>query len=197
MATYCALAMIYLRVGYNVAMVELLIVKTIKCIDIFTENIGKIISWCTFLVVLITCLVVMLRYVFLVGSVALQESVIYLNAIVFMLGAAFTYKHDGHVRVDIFYSKYSVKAKAWVNLLGCLLLLLPMSIFIFCASIDYVILSWEMREKSVEAGGLPFVYVLKLLILCMSTLLVLQGFAEAFRAIRTLLNKKSPTKNPP
>ena len=90
-----------------------------------SELSGRFIAWLTLFIVLITFIVVVLRYVFDYGSIAMQESVTYLHAFVFMLGAAYTLKHDGHVRVDIFYRKMSARKKAWVDLLGTFLLLYP------------------------------------------------------------------------
>ncbi len=97
----------------------------------FTEKTGKLIAWLTLIMVLLSFLIVLLRYGFNIGSIALQESILYLHATVFMLGAAYTLKADGHVRVDIFYQKMSLKNKAKVDFFGSLILLLPVSIFIF------------------------------------------------------------------
>jgi len=112
-----------------------------------------------------------------------------LHGTVFMLGAAYTLKVDGHVRVDIFYQNFSIKGKALVNLLGALFLLLPVCIFIFYISFDYVATSWRIIEKSSEAGGLPFVYLSKSLLLLMSITLSLQGVSEICRNLQTLLLK--------
>jgi TRAP-type mannitol/chloroaromatic compound transport system permease small subunit len=161
--------------------------KTTDVIDSVTEKTGKLISWFTLLMVLLTFLIVVLRYGFNMGWIAMQESVLYLHGMVFMLGAAYTLKADGHVRVDIFYQKFSVKGKALVNLFGALFLLLPVSIFIFYISFDYVATSWRIMEKSPEAGGLPFVYLSKSLLLLMAVTLSLQGLAEVCRNLQTLL----------
>ena len=101
-----------------------------------SELSGRFIAWLTLFIVLITFIVVVLRYVFDYGSIAMQESVTYLHAFVFMLGAAYTLKHDGHVRVDIFYRKMSARKKAWVDLLGTFLLLYPVCLFILFSSGD-------------------------------------------------------------
>ena len=158
-------------------------------IDKFTDNTGKITSWLTLFMVLLTFLIVVLRYGFNIGWIAMQESVLYLHGTVFMLGAAYTLKVDGHVRVDIFYQNFSIKGKALVNLLGALFLLLPVCIFIFYISFDYVATSWRIIEKSSEAGGLPFVYLSKSLLLLMSITLSLQGVSEICRNLQTLLLK--------
>lgn len=158
-------------------------------IDKITDNTGKLISWLTLFMVLLTFLIVVLRYGFNVGWIAMQESVLYFHGTVFMLGAAYTLKADGHVRVDIFYQNFSIKGKALVNLLGTLFLLLPVCVFIFYISFDYVATSWLIMEKSSEAGGLPLVYLSKSLLLIMAITLSLQGVSEICRNLHTLLSK--------
>lgn len=142
---------------------------------------GRLISWLTLLIVIITFIIVILRYVFDIGSIAMQESISYFHAFVFMLGAAYTLKHDGHVRVDVFYRNMTPTKKAWVDLLGTLLLLFPVCLFIFVSSWDYVLTSWEQFEESGEAGGLAYVYILKTTLLVMPVLLMLQGAALALK----------------
>lgn len=163
--------------------------RFISITDGITETLGKAIAWLTLLVVLLTFTVVLLRYGFNIGWIAMQEAVLYAHGAVFMLGAAYTLKHDGHVRVDIFYSKFSIKQKAMVNLFGTLFLLMPVCIFIFYISIDYVLMSWEILEKSKEPGGIPAVYLNKSLILLLVVTLTLQGLSEIARNVLILLNK--------
>jgi TRAP-type mannitol/chloroaromatic compound transport system permease small subunit len=144
-------------------------------LDRFAEITGRIIAWLTLAMVLITFAVVVLRKLFETGSIALQESVTYLHAAVFMLGAAYTLKHGGHVRVDIFYQKFTPRTRAWVDLLGTLLLLFPVCLYILFSSLEYVGASWAMLEGSREAGGLDGVFLLKTAIPVMAVLLLLQG----------------------
>lgn len=155
-----------------------------------SELSGRLISWLTLFIVLVTFTVVVLRYVFDFGSIALQESITYLHAFVFMLGAAYTLKHEGHVRVDVFYRKMSTVKKAWVDLLGTLFLLYPVCLFIFIVSWDYVATSWSMFEQSREAGGLAYVYILKTALLLMPLLLILQGTALALKSLIIIKNNK-------
>ena len=129
-----------------------------------------------------------MRYFFNTGSIAMQEAVSYLHAAVFMLGAAYTLKHDGHVRVDIVYRRLSYRGKALVNLLGTLLLLLPVCFYIIASSWEYVAFSWSLREGSQEAGGLDAVYLLKTAIPLMALLLLLQGIAVALHSLLQLLD---------
>lgn len=155
--------------------------NTISFVDKFTESTGRTIAWLTFVMVILSFSIVVLRYGFNLGWVAMQESVLYFHGIVFMLGAAYTLKVDGHVRVDIFYQRFTKKQQAMVNLFGALFLLLPVCLTIFIISFDYVAISWEIMEKSSEAGGLPLVYINKSLLLLLSSTLFLQGFAEIGR----------------
>ena len=156
-------------------------------IDSLNEWVGRAVAWLTLAMVLVTCVVVTLRYAFNSGSIALQESITYLHAFVFMLGAAYTLRHDGHVRVDIFYRKFGPRGQAWVDLFGALLLLLPVCGFILWVSWDYVASSWALLEGSQEVGGLPLVFILKSVIPAMALLMILQGISQALRSLLVLL----------
>ena len=147
-------------------------------LEAISEWCGRYISWLTLFMVIITFLVVVLRYLFDTGWIAMQESVSYMHAMLFLVGASYTLKHNGHVRVDIFYRKMTPQRQALVDLLGSVFLLLPVCAFIFWASWDYVLTSWSFKEGSPEAGGLPAVYLLKTLLLIMPALMVIQGTAH-------------------
>lgn len=163
----------------------------INKLEQISELSGRLIAWLTLFIVLVTFIVVLLRYAFDIGSIALQESITYMHAFVFMLGAAYTLKHDSHVRVDIFYRKMTATKKAWVDLLGTLLLLFPVCLFILFSSWDYVLTSWSQLEQSGEAGGLAYVYILKTTLLLMPLLLMLQGAALALKNLLLIKNKES------
>ena len=156
------------------------------------EWVGRGIAWLTLFMVLVTFLVVMLRYIFDLGWIAMQESVVYMHGVVFMLGAAYTLKHHAHVRVDIFYQRFSTRARAWVDLFGTLFLLVPVSLFIIWTSWDYVADSWRVVEGSREAGGLPGVFLLKSLIILMPVLMLLQGTALILRQVLVLQGRIAP-----
>lgn len=158
----------------------------VKGLDCFSEWTGRSIAWLTLLMVLVTFVVVVMRYILNLGSVQLQESIIYMHSFVFLLGAGYTLKHDGHVRVDIFYRPLSERGKAIINIIGILILLLPVSVFIFWISWDYVTFSWHTMEGSQEAGGIEALYLLKTSLLVMPILMVLQGIAELGRNILVL-----------
>lgn len=150
-------------------------------LDRFARLTGHAVSWLSLALVLVTMLVVVLRYAFDIGSIALQEVQMYLHGGLFMLGLAYTLACDEHVRVDIFYQRFSPARRALVNLLGTLLCLLPTCVLVLVLSWDYVIKSWQILEGSASPGGLPLVFVLKSLLLVAPLLLVLQGIAEALR----------------
>jgi len=160
--------------------------RVARCIDQLNEWIGRAVAWCTLAMVLVTFAVVVLRYGFGIGSIALQESITYFHALVFMLGAAYTLKHDAHVRVDVFYHRYSARHRALVDIAGTLLFLFPVSAFLFFTSLDYVAEAWRVQESSREPGGLPWVYLLKTIIPVAAMLLALQGLALLLRSFMQL-----------
>lgn len=163
-----------------------------NALDALSDWSGRLLAWLTLFMVLITCLVVVLRYGFNQGSIALQEVVLYMHAAVFMLGAAYTLKRDSHVRVDIFYRRLSLRGRAWVDLFGTLCLLLPFTALIGWLSWHYVASAWVMREGSRETGGLPYVWLLKSLILLMPTLVAAQGLSLMGRCLLTLRGDNAP-----
>jgi TRAP-type mannitol/chloroaromatic compound transport system permease small subunit len=172
--------------------------KLITIIDNFTEWTGCIISWATLLMVFLTGLIVFMRYFFEVGSIALQESLTYLHALVFLMGAAFTLKRKGHVSIDIFYQKFSPHTQAIIQILGTLVFLMPVCIVILTLSWDYVISSWFIREVSREAGGLPYIYLLKTLLIIMPACILLQGVSEVIKNSLFLFDKnKSEVEGAP
>jgi len=155
-------------------------------IDRVTATIGRAAAWCCLYVVAAEFAVVVMRYAFGMGSIRVQESVIYAHAALFMLAAAWTLKTDAHVRVDIFYAQMPPRARALVDLLGALVFLLPFAVVLAMLATPYVARSWAILQRSHEASGLPFVYLLKTLIPLFALLLGLQGVAQALRAALTL-----------
>lgn len=137
---------------------------------------GKSVAWLTVVMVLLTFTVVVLRYGFNLGWIWLQESLTYLHVAVFTIVAAWALQQDGHVRVDIFYAKMPERKRALVDLAGTLLFLVPFCIFLLVIAWPYVTNSWKLLEASREAGGLPFVFLLKSLMMVMPALLLGQAF---------------------
>ena len=127
--------------------------KTLTRIESIIDWSGRTISWLSLFLVVVTFIVVVLRYVFDSGSIALQETTSYLHASVFLIGMAYTMQQDAHVRVDIFYTRFSEQTKAWVDLFGAVFLLLPFMLFISWISWPYIADSWSVFEGSREAGG--------------------------------------------
>ncbi|MDK1025024.1 MAG: TRAP transporter small permease subunit [Gammaproteobacteria bacterium] len=150
-------------------------------LDQFSEITGSVISWLLLLMMLVTSLVVFMRYLLNMGSIAMQESVTYMHGIVFLLGIAYALKKQAHVRVDILYQNFSIRTQALVDLLGTILFLIPFAAFVTWVSIEYVSFSWSLQESSPEPGGLPGVFLLKTLIPIMSITLMLQGISELIR----------------
>ena len=149
----------------------------IKIINSINRYIGEIISWCTLLMVLITVLVVVLRYGFNIGFIWMQESVRFLYAAVFLLCGGYTLLKDKHVRVDVLYLNLSTKNKAIIDLLGSIFLLLPVCFVIFYYSWSYVINSWEQMEGSIEERGLHLVFLMKTFIWAFAILVSLQSIS--------------------
>ncbi|MEO1229612.1 MAG: TRAP transporter small permease subunit [Myxococcota bacterium] len=153
----------------------------VRFIEVAIERLGQAVSWLGLAMVLVTTVVVVLRYGLGVGSVALQETVAYMHASLFMIGASYALLHDAHVRVDVLYRGWSRRAQARVDLLGTLFLLVPFCVFAVVISAQYVAASWRLLEGSPEAGGLPGVFLVKTLIPVMAVLLLISGLARLGR----------------
>ena len=158
-------------------------------IDRLTTSVGRAAAWCVLFITLVQVVVVLLRYVFGLGSIWLQESIIYAHAALFMLAAAWTLRVDRHVRVDIFYAGTSARRKAWVNAFGTLVFLFPFCLALLWLSLPYVARSYAILERSREASGLPLVFALKSLIPLFAILLALQGMAQLIRSALVLAGR--------
>lgn len=130
---------------------------------------------------ILTFVIVVLRYVFDIGSIALQESVLYMHATLIMLGLAYALQTDSHVRVDIIYTRLRPNVKRLINLAGHTLFLIPFAVLLIAYSWDYVLASWRVQESSPEVGGIPGIYLLKTLIPVAAVLLILQSLCECAR----------------
>jgi TRAP-type mannitol/chloroaromatic compound transport system permease small subunit len=160
--------------------------KTANLIDRVNAAIGRAAAWCCLYVVVAEFALVVMRYAFGIGSIRIQESVIYAHAALFMLAVAWVMQGDGHVRVDIFYADARPRAKAAIDFLGAVVFLAPFAVALMMLSVPYAVRSWRLLEHSPEASGLPFVYLLKTLIPLFALLLGLQGIAQAIRAALVL-----------
>lgn len=166
----------------------------IRTIDAINTTVGDMARWFALALVIVTAAVVIQRYVFGVASTRLQESVIYFHALLFLLSAGATLLADGHVRVDILYSKLSPRGKAWTDLAGVYLALIPMCWLILSASGPYVAAAWRIFERSRESDGLPLVFLLKTAIPVFAILLLLQGASMAARAALTIAGRTPPVQ---
>jgi TRAP-type mannitol/chloroaromatic compound transport system permease small subunit len=158
-----------------------------RAIERLNETIGASVAWLALAVVLVEFTVVLMRYVFGVGSVKMQESIVYMHAIVFMVAAGYTLLHNGHVRCDIFYAAASPRRQALVDLIGVAIFLLPTCALIAWVAWPYVAQAWAVREGSPEGSlGIPGVFVLKSVILVFAGLVALQGVALALHSVLRL-----------
>ena len=165
-------------------------------VDAVNEHIGRVVAWSALAMVLIQFIVVIMRYVFAMGSIPMQESILYTHGILFLLGAGYTLKRDGHVRVDIFYREATARARAVIDLFGVVVLLWPVCAAVWYFSLSFVGNSWRIREGSLEPSGLHLVYLLKALILVFASLVALQGLALAARSVLVLAGR-ARTNFPP
>jgi TRAP-type mannitol/chloroaromatic compound transport system permease small subunit len=152
---------------------------------------GTAAGWlCTALVLLI-CYDVFMKNVFNYSNAAIFELQWHLFALIFLLGASYTLQHDRHVRVDVFYSKFTPRQQDWVNLLGILLFLIPFCLLVIDKSWLYARNSFLMHEKSPDPGGLPYRFLTKGAIILGFSMLLLQGIALALGAALRLFRPKS------
>lgn len=158
-----------------------------RSIDRLNDTVGRGVAWLALIMVLIQFTVVVMRYVFGVGSIWMQESVTYMHGLLFMLGAGYTLLHGGHVRVDIFYREAAARARAKVDLAGALVFLLPVCVLVFWTSWPYVAKAWAVQEGSLETSGIQAVYLLKTTLLAFAVLVGLQGVSLAVRSALVLV----------
>jgi len=172
--------------------VETLLRRSALAIDAVNIAIADMVRWAALALVVVTAVIVVQRYVFGLSLSRLQESVIYLHSALFLLTRAAALLNGGHVRVDIIYSKLSARARAWTDLAGTYLALMPMCWLILYTSTGYVGGAWRILERSREGDGLPLIFLLKTLIPVFAVLMILQGASMAARAALTLAGRAAP-----
>lgn len=160
--------------------------RAVAALDGFAELTGRMVSWLTLLLAVTGFVVVVMRYAFNSGYIWMQETLTWMHALVFMLGAAYTFRHDEHVRVDVIYRGLPARTRAIIDLAGTVLFLLPLCGYVIYESLPYVQGSWRIAERSREAGGLPALYLLKTVIPLMAVLLVIQGVSTALKCLAVL-----------
>jgi TRAP-type mannitol/chloroaromatic compound transport system permease small subunit len=171
--------------------------KVATTIDKLNTRIGRTIAWLALFMILVQFVVVVMRYVFGIGSIFMQESIIYMHGLMFMIGAGFTLLNDGHVRVDIFYGDAQPRTKALINLLGSILFLIPFCIIVFWVSYPYVANAWAVFEGSPETSGIQAVFLLKSVILVFCVLMALQGVSLAIHSLFVLKGLERPGHRDP
>ena len=165
--------------------------KIIEGIDQLNERIGQGTSWLTLILVLLVCFDVVTRYVLSATSAWIMELEWHLFSLIFLLGAAYAFKNDRHVRVDLFYAKFSERDQALVNLIGNTLFLIPWCIILIVYSYQYGLTSYKIGETSPDPGGLPARYIIKFAITSGIILLLLQAIGEALKAYQTWRSPQS------
>jgi len=165
-----------------------------SAIDRFSTGIGHLMAWAVVLMTAIIVYDVSMRFLFQMGSVLLQELEWHLFGIIFLLGAAYTYREDGHVRIELFYQKLSKIQQAKINLFGNLLILLPVCLLVIWTSIPFVSNSFAYSEVSPDPGGLSYRWLIKSAIPAGFLLLFLQGLADSFRQLLILSGEETDTR---
>ncbi len=169
--------------------------KAIYLLERINETVGNLFAWTTALMVVVICIDVLLRYFFSFSFIWITEVEIYLFALSFLFGSGYALKHEKHVRVDLFYEGWSPVRKAWVNLLGSILFLMPWCVVSILACWKYASFSYGFRESSPQAGGLPALYILKFCLLLGFVFLLIQGMAMILRSILTIQGKEIETEH--
>jgi TRAP-type mannitol/chloroaromatic compound transport system permease small subunit len=159
------------------------LIRIARAIDAFNDSVGRAVSWLTLVMVLVTVVIVVLRYGFDTGFIWMQESVRFMHSFVFLLCAAYTLLHNGHVRVDVLYSNMSERRKAMVDIFGSLVFLIPVCVIIILFSRNYVLNSWAEWEGSLEERGLHAVYLLKTCIWIFAATMIAQSLSRIIHGI--------------
>ncbi len=152
-------------------------------LDAVNRAVGAVVRWAALIMVLGQFAIVLLRYVFGISSIALNESILYLHGALFMLGAGYTLLVDGHVRVDVFYARASRRARLAVDILGHVFLLMPAMAVLLYWSWPTVRNAWAILEGPISVGGIPASFLLKSLIPAFCILLLIQSAACLLRDI--------------
>jgi TRAP-type mannitol/chloroaromatic compound transport system permease small subunit len=158
--------------------------------DTLNEWLGQAVSWLALGLVLMMTFNVMQRYAFNTGTPWQQELVRFFHATLFLAGAGYALKHEAHVRVDILYQRFGARGRAWVNLLGTIFLLWPVSFGLIYFSWEYVLGSWAIYEGSSEYKGMPGVFLLKSCIWVCGGVLIMQGVSLAITSLQEIIQHK-------
>lgn len=163
--------------------------KLSRSIDAFNTGVANLVRWLALFMVLVQFSIVVGRYAFGLNSIAVQESVLYMHATLFMLGAGYTLLVDKHVRVDVFYAKVSPKTQRRIDIFGHAVLLLPSMAALLYWSWPSVRNSWKILEGPLSVGGIEAVFLMKTLIPAFCVLVMLQSVSLL---IRLILQRPAP-----
>ena len=152
------------------------------------ERIGRTLAWLSLGMTVCIVIVVVLRYGFDKGAIPLQESVVYMHGLLFMLGLSYTLQQDGHVRVDLLYGRFNHATRDTINIVGHMVFMVPLCLLMALSSFDYVSASWRIFEKSSEVGGIPGIFLLKTCIPVAAFLLLIQALLEIAVIVKRKLN---------
>jgi len=159
-------------------------------IEAVNASIGKTVSYLYPVLVAIVVVNVGLRYIFGLGLIEFEEIQWHIYAAAFLLGFAWTYAEDGHVRVDLFRDRFSARRKAWIELLGCVLFLFPFTAIVAYHSFDFFWQSWLLKESSDVPSGLPARYVIKFILSASLVMLCAQSVASAINSALFLAGRR-------
>jgi TRAP-type mannitol/chloroaromatic compound transport system permease small subunit len=155
-----------------------------RIIDGFILSVGNAISWLNVVLVLVILAQVVLRYVFGLGQIFLEEAQWHLYAVLVMFGIAYGVVDNTHIRMDLIYSTRSERTKEWIELFGQVFFVMPFALILFLKGVDLVESAWRVNEGSPSPGGLPWRWAIRA-VLPASMLLYL--FASISRSIRSIL----------
>ena len=170
--------------------------KLSRWIDTLNQWVGRGVSWVTLALVLVVFVDVVMRYLFNTSFVFTQELEWHLFGFIFLMGAGYTLLHDGHVRVDIIYQRVGLKPRAWINLCGVILFLIPGCIMVITTSFKFALNAFEIMEGSPDPGGIPFRFVIKSCIPVGFTLLLLQGISLGMHSVMQILGIEKTGERP-
>jgi TRAP-type mannitol/chloroaromatic compound transport system permease small subunit len=166
------------------------LLKLADWIDTFNRRVGQLMYLLLLVMILVGIYNASVRYLggFFganLSSNAYLELQWYMFGAVFMLGAAYTLQRNGHVRVDVLQSRLSEKGKAWIDLIGILVFMIPFCVIVFWLSLPWVINSWHLLETSSDPGGLPR-YPIKTVVPVAFLFLLLQGVSQLIKAVAVI-----------
>lgn len=167
-----------------------------RFIDAINEWIGRAVAWLALAMVLVQVVVVVMRYIFGLSVLAMQESIWYMHSIIFLVAAGYTLLHNGHVRVDILYGNVDERRKAMIDLFGVVVILLPVCVLLWWVSWPYVAAAWAVREGSIEVSGIPAVYLLKTCMLVFAVVLGIQGVSLGIKSALLLSGVRTEAPAP-